>query len=44
MTEKETLKQRAWQLDDLLTDHRGLEFEQMLADLESKVVEFEGLR
>ena len=44
MTEKQTFTQSAWQLDDLLSSHEGPEFEQILADLESLVVQVESWR
>lgn len=40
----ESFQQSMWQLDDLLSSHQGPEFEQMLANLESQVAEFEGWR
>jgi oligoendopeptidase F len=44
MTETFSFQQSAWRLDDLLTSYQGPEFEQILADLEARVVEFEGWR
>jgi oligoendopeptidase F len=44
MTEPQSFQQSAWQLGDVLTSHEGPEFEQILADLEARVVEFEGWR
>jgi oligoendopeptidase F len=44
MIETQSFQQCAWQLDDLLSSPQGPEFEQMLADLEAKVVAVESWR